>query len=387
MGVAKFKREFFMYQVMDFYQRFDQKNNLIYRPDWDASLRELAPLKWETQLRHIRHKVAGFEWKDFSLAASAQLLVSSLGTSVNTPNSGLKAWDPFPVSASFKFPEEKPAISGGGGITSAIKRVARYFGANLVGIAKLDMRWVYSHHYIPSSYESKPVQIDEQYKYVIAMAVEEDYEMIKTAPTALYYAEVLLTYSRMAFLVGALAQFIRQYGYRAIPSLNDTALNIPIAVDAGLGEVGRHGVLITPQFGPRIRLCKVITDLPLSDDKPINLGVTQFCTVCRKCAKGCPSQAISYGEPTAEYSSISTNPGVIKWAVQGEKCWEYRLKHFATTCGICVRVCPFNKNKNRLHEATRFLIKNASWIDPILIWLDDRLGYGQTLDPDEFWNS
>ena len=71
-----------------------------------------------------------------------------------------------------------------------------------------------------------------------------------------------------------LAEFIRILGYKAIPMGNDTSLSIPLAIDAGLGELGRHGLLITPEYGPCVRLCKVFTDLPLEPDKPIQFGVT-----------------------------------------------------------------------------------------------------------------
>ena len=376
-----------MYQVLDSYKRYDQKYNLVCRPHWDPSLRKLRPLGGETQLRLMNNKVSGFGLEDYSLAASAQLLASSLGTETNTPDAGLKSWAPLPVSPFFKFPEQKPAVTDAAGMTRKIKRVARYLGADLVGITKLDMRWVYSHHYIPETGESKPVEIDEKYTYIIVMALGEDYDMINTAPSALYMSETFLAYSRMAFLVGALAQFIRQLGHSAIPSLNDTTLNIPIAVDAGLGQFGRTGLLITPQFGPRQRICKVITDLPVQPDKPIDFGVTEFCSQCRKCARECPAQAISYEGLTAEVSSISTSPGVMKWPISGETCWEYRLRHFGTNCGICRRVCPFNKSSARIHDTTRWVIKHAPWADRMVIWLDDRLGYGRHSGAKGFWNS
>ena len=377
-----------MYQVLDSYQRFDQKNNMICRPFWDPSVRHLTiPQRWETQLRLMKSGVAGFELKDFALAAGTQLVVTSFGTGILTPNAGLTSWEPLPLSWSFKFPEEKPPVTDAAKMTDMMKRVVRYMGADLVGIARLDMRWVYSHHFIIGTGESKPVEIDEGYKYVIAMALEMDYNMIRTSPSALQFTEANLVYSRMAALVGSLAQFIRQLGYRAIPSLNDTALNVPIAADAGLGQLSRLGLLISPQFGPRQRLCKVITDLPLQPDEPIDFGIDEFCSVCRKCARECPAQAISYGEPTAEVSSISNNPGVMKRPLAAEKCWEYWTKSVGTDCAICVRVCPFNKPKGPLHDMVRWLVKHAPAVDRTLVRMDDRLGYGKYLSPRHFWDA
>ncbi len=375
-----------MYQVLETYHRFDQKNNMVCRPQWDPSLRQLHSQMSEAPLRRMASGTAGFERKDFALVASSSVVASTFGTGINTPNSGLTSWETLPLSASLEFPEEQHAVTDVAKMTDQIKRVARHFGADLVGITNLDLRWVYSHHYILKTGESQPVEIDPRYKYVIAMAMEMNYNMIRTAPSALEHADVRLTYSRMALLVSSLAEFIRKLGYRAIPALNDTALNVPIAVDAGLGQLGRHGLLISPQFGPRQRLCKVITDLPLQPDEPIDFGVTEFCSICQKCARECPSRAVSNGEPTAEVSSISNNPGVVKWPLSAEKCREYWSK-VGTNCGICIRVCPFNKDRSWLHDTVRWLVKHAPWLDATLVWSDDRLGYGKSSGPRVFWNA
>jgi len=118
------------------------------------------------------------------------------------------------------------------------------------------------------------------------------------------------------------ARFIRGLGYKAIPCGNDTALSIPLAIDAGLGELGRNGLLITPEFGPRVRLSKVFTDLSLVPDEPIEFGVVEFCEKCETCARYCPSQAIIYGERTTQPHNISNNmAGQLKWPVNVDRCF------------------------------------------------------------------
>ena len=62
-------------------------------------------------------------------------------------------------------------------------------------------------------------------------------------------ASTMNGYSRMAFTSACLAQFIRRLGYNAVPMGNDHSLSVPMAVDAGLGELGRNGILITPKYG------------------------------------------------------------------------------------------------------------------------------------------
>jgi len=375
-----------MYQVMDSYQRFNQKNNMLYRNRWDPTQQAQWSLRHQNQLKHIERGIPGFALDDFALANACGVLATTLGTGINRPDSGLTSWQPLPPDMFFKFPEQKPKVTDAVKMTNRIKRVARYLGADIVGIANLDPRWLYSHHYIPETGESKPVEIDQRYKYVIAMAVEMDYKIYGTTPSAVQMAHVFDCYSRMAFLVAAIAQYIRQLGYHAIPSLNDTGLNIPIAVDAGLGQLGRLGVLITPLFGPRQRLCKVITDLPIKPDHAIDFGVTKFCSVCHQCAIACPAQAISYDEPTAEGPTMSNNPGVIKWHLNPEKC-DYYGAYTGTNCGICIRVCPFNKSRAWIHSMSRWLIQHAPMANPLMVRMDKLLGYGKQSEPGLFWNT
>ena len=109
-----------------------------------------------------------------------------------------------------------------------------------------------------------------------------DYSLIRTAPSALSGAATGLGYSHDALVVLSLAQYLRNLGYRAIASMNDSALAIPFALQAGLGEYSRLGLLITKEFGPRVRLGKVFTDLPLAFDEPIQFGVKEFCDSCRR---------------------------------------------------------------------------------------------------------
>ena len=375
-----------MYQVSDTYQRFNQKYTMFSRILWDPSKCHLEPMRRENQLRYIERSVTGFSLKDYALADAASMVTNTLGTGINRANSGLTSWEPLPAYGYLTFPEEKPAVTDTALMTKQIKHVARYFGADLVGITKLDRRWLYSHTYITDTGEERPVEIDERYQYVIVMGLEQDYNLMQTAPSAVMYAEVLRKYSHMAYLVSAVADFIRRLGYHAIPTLNDTALNVPLAIDAGFGELGRMGVLLTPQYGPRQRLCKVITDLPLETDQPFQFGATEFCSVCHKCARECPAQAITYGEPTTESPTLSNNPGVLKWYLNPEKCIEYQ-RTVGTDCSVCLRACPFNKSKGLIHDMTRWLVQHAPAVDPLLTRMDDLVGYGKHRDPDAFWHA
>jgi epoxyqueuosine reductase len=216
--------------------------------------------------------------------------------------------------------------------TSAyIKRAAKLFGVSLIGICRLNRDWIYA-----------DVEIPERFENAIVMAVEMDAEGIATSPAVPAAAATGVGYSKMAFIFAGMGEFIRNLGYEAIQCGNDTALSIPLAIDAGLGEIGRNGLLITPHYGPRVRLCKIFTDLPLEHDKPIEFGVKEFCKKCKLCAKHCRADAISMDdEPSFEVVCCSNNPGALKWYVDVERCYLFWWEN-STDCSICIKVCPYN---------------------------------------------
>ena len=216
------------------------------------------------------------------------------------------------------------------------------------------------------------------------MAHEMPYELMQTSPAYGGFASTGRGYSMMAFVASSLSHYIRSLGYQAIPTGNDTALSIPIAVDAGLGELGRNGMLITERFGPRVRLSKVFTDLPLVADKPMEFGVAEFCARCKRCAEECPSGAVSPGEPTTEGLTISNNSGIYKWYIDPEKCLDFWARNNGS-CENCIRCCSFNKLPGTLHDVVRFSIKNAPRLNPLLVRMDKLFGYGRRVKTEDAW--
>jgi reductive dehalogenase len=218
---------------------------------------------------------------------------------------------------------------------------------------------------------------------VIALAFEEDYYAISNSPGRLASAATGNGYSRMAVTATTLAEFIRGLGYRALPAGNGVGLSIPMAIDAGLGELGRLGLLVTPKYGPRVRLAKVITDMPLVPDSPIRFGVTEFCASCMLCAEDCPSRSITEGPRTWEGKSPANNPGVYKWYVTPEGCYDFN----GFSCSNCKRVCPFTKPNNAwLHRLIRTAIGGRiSPLNSVMVTLDQASGYGRQVPATDFW--
>lgn len=279
----------------------------------------------------------------------------------------------------YKLKEPSPEA-----MSSTIKDVALWIGADLVGIAKLNPLWIYTNWglhnvmYTNAASEGDKIEIPPEYKMVVVMASEMRYEGVRSTPNV--EPETDIGYSRAAWCASSLATFIAELGYKAIPAVNELGLSIPMAIDAGLGEMGRHGQLITREFGPRVRISKVFTDLPLIPDSPLDIGVQKFCEKCKLCAKYCPSRALMTGDRTDKAWDISNSPGMLKWPIRAMKCFDWWVKN-GNHCSVCVRVCPWNKPNNSLHRIVRIFAEKSVFA-PYIVFLDQFLGYGRQVKPD-----
>src|SRR5690554_703222 len=215
-------------------------------------------------------------------------------------------------------------------MTQRIKGLAKFFRADLVGIAQMQEHHYYSHRgRRPEVYGQ---EVKDFHKYGIVFAVEMDRDMIYRAPQLPEAVAVARGYMDVSVLGMVLAYYIRQLGYQARNHMEGSYLVLapPLARDAGLGEMGRNGLLVTPQFGPRVRLGVVTTDLPLQADGPVDYGISEFCTECEKCVKTCPGMCIPAGEPQGE-----------RWKINPEECYR-KWRALGTDCGICLAACPFS---------------------------------------------
>ena len=362
-------------------KRFDQRRDVFQRAEYDPQV-----IAWKEKFYSRKQPKTGPGYEEaFRVLTQAswfledEFAMGNLGSN----QAGLYAWK-TEVSQGQAAPREHE--NDPQRLTGLVKKTAGFFGAALVGVCELNPLWVYSFGVNNLSGEHHILEIPETYRFAVVMAIEMDYEMIHTSPSRISSAATGLGYSRMAFTAGLLARFIRGLGYGAIPCGNDTALSIPLAVDAGLGELGRNGLLITEKYGPRVRLCKVFTDMPLISDKPKNFGVEAFCQVCKKCADHCPSRAIPFGEKSAEVPTISNNPGVKKWTINPEHCYRFWGAN-QTDCSNCIRVCPFNQKPGWLHDLVRLLIRFAPWLNPFLVSMHGLLGYDRQDLPASEWEN
>lgn len=283
-------------------------------------------------------------------------------------------------------------------LTEKIKDEARSFGAQVVGVTELKPQYVFSH-----DVEGNPIAI--HHKYAIVIGVGMNYRLASPSaplPWEDYYSalpediaaelsglmvrsstkvprkvvdevrEAMQFFSEGGSAAVQLAKYVRSMGYPARAHLHNRAGEvqiIPLAIEAGLGEMGKNGMLITKEFGPRGSFCVVTTDLPLVPDRFVDMGVKDFCMMCNKCARSCPVQAIPYGDPRAVN-------GVVKWPLDGEKCFEFLASN--PKCMACIGSCPYNKQDYFIHRMAIYMISRKSIItNYLMVRLDDALGYGK----------
>ncbi|MGD0647868.1 MAG: 4Fe-4S dicluster domain-containing protein [Acidobacteriaceae bacterium] len=216
-------------------------------------------------------------------------------------------------------------------LAAELKAFALSHEADAVGIAAMDPLYVFEGYTIEEP-------------WVIVLALAHNYERLRQVPSdetnGVGVCDIGDQYARGTRSSHALANWIRSQGYnaRAFPGpMADALLLIPPAIASGLGELGKHGSLISPLFGAGVRLAGVTTDMPLVKSSPIRFGADDFCKSCQACTRACPPSAIQAQKQTVR--------GVERWYVDFDKCIPYFAE--AASCGICIATCPWTNPEAR----------------------------------------
>jgi len=372
------------FEVTAEFERFAQRNDIYRRSFWDPRIRnektERFYKTYREPLANFR-KTDGFTQRDYALR-NAAWHVSDLFTEARRSDDRREGFSD-PYTQQLPPAAERAAFDSPEAAAREIKRVAMAFGAGEVGITARDERWMYSAKMSDLSGIERPVDIDESLGQVIVIVMPMDRALLSTVPSALSGAATGLGYSHDTMTLLSLTQYIRNLGYRAVASANDSALAVPLAIKAGLGEYGRLGLLITTRFGPRVRLGKIFTDLPLAHDRPRSFGVKAFCDACRECVSACPVKAIPDGAPGSPPPGPSYLRGVRKWTVDAEKCFGFWTQQ-NSDCSICIRVCPFNRDYEKLLSRLWLRLAGTRW-RRVALWMHRKLGRGQRLTPAKWW--
>jgi predicted flap endonuclease-1-like 5' DNA nuclease/ferredoxin len=217
-------------------------------------------------------------------------------------------------------------------LVEVIEKTAYDLGANLVSFTEITPDNVYSGKEVP-------------YRYVIVVAMKMDNEKIATAPSLDCMIDTAKTHGLLTDLVNQLCDEIKEMGYDAVPSpaLGGVVDYPSLARMAGMGEYGKHGLLISEFNGSCQRIAAVFTNLILPIEKTnSHKWVRDFCSRCGKCIRACPPKAI-------RKESVPTKAGHFS-CVDNGKCLIYLTTHYL--CSVCIKECPFTTiGYDRIKEA------------------------------------
>lgn len=370
-------------EVTDDFERFEQRNDAFSRAMWDKTVQ--SP-KTDAFFASYRMEAAprrgdGFSQKDFALR-NASWLISDV-VSDRSAAQGRREGFQAPIAADTPVAPVTMEVDDPTAMSAEVKRIAKFFGADLCGVTDFDERWLYETRVDTRDMSAAENELPEGLTSVIVLGHQMDEGLVATYPSALAGAATGREYSHEAAIVMQVAAYIRNLGYEAVASMNDTGLVIPYAVKAGLGEYARNQLVITPEFGPRLRFSKIFTNLPLSHDAAKPLGVRAFCDICTACADACPVKALPYGPPTDAQPNVSAIKGVRKWTSDAEKCFGFWAK-LASDCAICMRVCPFNRDFSKWYHRAWLKLALSPWRKLALRLAS---GHGARKKPADWWRS
>ena len=310
-------------------------------------------------------------------------------TNQNAAKGGYYARKAAPSSAqrralgAFVLLQDGPADPNGPRPTDAARnaanlKAATYFlGIDACGLSRCpDWAW-YSH-------DAAGVPIDPPHDQAISMIVDQGYETMEGASGDdwISVAQSMRAYLRFSLLGGVIARQIRNLGYKAKAHsvMDGEVLQPPLLLLSGLGEVSRIGeVILNPYLGPRLKSGVVTTDMPMSHDRPIDFGLQSFCESCNKCARECPSGAITAG-PKLMFN------GYEIWKSDSQKCTTYRITTpGGAMCGRCMKTCPWNLEGLFAEAPFRWAAMNIPAAAPLLARLDDAVGKGGLNEVKRWW--
>ncbi|MEP2783295.1 MAG: 2Fe-2S iron-sulfur cluster-binding protein [Pseudoruegeria sp.] len=258
-----------------------------------------------------------------------------------------------------------------------IKSALHYIGTDIVGISEAP-EWVWYSH------EHDGTEIDTSHTRAITILVDQGHETMEGASGDDWIAssQSMRAYLRGLLLGGVIAEQIRNLGYEARTHsvVDSDVLQVPLILLAGLGEMSRIGdAAMNPFLGPRLKSFTITTDMPMTPDKPIDFGLQKFCESCNKCARECPSGAISAG-PKVMFN------GYEAWKPDSEKCTRYRVGQTdGAMCGRCMKTCPWNLEGLFVESPFRWLAMNVPQAAKTLARLDDKVGNGRINPVKKWW--
>ncbi|ADJ26797.1 reductive dehalogenase [Dehalogenimonas lykanthroporepellens BL-DC-9] len=381
-----------MFEFNEEYNRYDQRVPTIYGYT-PLEFGQLQAQAKANTIENCKKAANGYSRRDLALKFGGRTASFVVNDVLNTPT-----WIKDNTMIMVMVQPEELGVAKWNGTpeenTRTLKNAARFYGVDLVTVTELDERFFYAHTGSAKiefrdveEYSEEPglVIIPKKFRYAVSLAIRWATPITKVRVSPLGDAsgrdsiDVLYTEVKPR-----LSEFLRYIGYNAIPST--PALDVPLSIAGGMAELTRTNRLVSPEFGPSFYMTTMITDFPMAPDKPIDIGLKEFCTTCMKCADACPSGALSFEkEPYWETKGEWNNKGHKAWFENSKNCMGFWLET-NTLCGICFRECPFSKyDAANVHELIKITASKTSLFNGFFRSMDDFMGYGGQWDADEVW--
>ncbi len=347
---------------MEGVERFDERDHMFaraelkYHPKLLRSWEKMSPEKAEIDRKiHVLPELGeqGSRFFDEALSPMAAAAFSVLERS-------------YPALVD-RCPASMKGLEGEE-LFEALQLLASRYGAVDLGVTRTRPWHYYSHGGRQAEEWGREIEAREETAIVIVVPM--DFRTIRLAPTAAVLMESSRMYVEAATIAQMVAEFLCLQGYeaRAHVDARYQVLCVPLAEAAGLGHVGRMGILMHRIYGPCIRLSVVTTEAELPETSGDYSWMENFCRICKKCAKNCPSRAILDGQrPSSRNFS--------HWSIDQESCYSF-WRRAGSDCSVCIASCPFTKPDSAVHRLVRWAIRRNPLLQRLAL-LGDDLVYGK----------
>ncbi len=260
-----------------------------------------------------------------------------------------------------------------------VKALGYFLKADVVGLCHVPQSAYYSH----DRYGNR---IDARFPNAIVIVMRKDWRTVRASTGCDWIGDPVSfqAYGHLALVAETMANYVRRLGWEAAaqygPSFVDryVVLIPPLLLRAGIGEVSRAGIILSPVLGLGFKAAAILTDMPLIEDGPIDFGLQRFCQDCRICAENCPSHAISTGDKVM-YNGYET------WKLETKRCASFNFTNKkGTMCNRCVKSCPWTLPFRWPHTAVRRMVSRSRLAQQVAIRAAPLLKSGEA-HPDEKW--
>jgi len=283
--------------------------------------------------------------------------------------------EPGPVA-----PQVAPIPQDAAVLTRHIKAAGYFLKADVVGTCKVPP-WAYYSH------DRAGNPIEPRYENAIVLVMRKEWYTVRASSGRDWMGDPISfqAYAHLGLVAETLANYIRRLGWAASPQYGPSFVNRysvmlpPLLIWAGIGEVSRAGIVLNPYLGLGYKAAAVLTDMPLTPDRPIDFGLQRFCQSCRVCAENCPSHAISTGDKVM-YNGYET------WKLDTRRCASFNFTNKrGTMCNRCVKSCPWTQPPTRAHNLVRALAMHSRLAQTIAIRSARLLGLGRSRPGEQWW--